>query len=584
MKKTINNITFEYEGIYNVEITEKCVSDDYAKLGIRIDMPTKTNPEKTAIRWDIPVSDIFSQWNPMLWFDNAVAPQWENTKCASRSALGAPVQTHISADGENRITVALADVKTPCEIYSGISEEKATISYKLVFFTEMIAPIDSYETEMIVDTRKIPFYDAVCDVSKYWDSLGYKSAYIPENAQMPMYSTWYSMHQILESEDLINELKIAKEYGMDTVITDDGWQTDNNDRGYAYCGDWEVAESKIPDMKNLVDRVHALGMKYMMWYSVPFVGIHSKAYEKFKGKYLNPRSNDDWYVLDPRYPEVRQYLCDVYTSAVKNWGLDGLKLDFIDSFALTEETAAVKDGMDFESLEDSVCALLGETKKELIQINPDILIEFRQMYMGPIMRMFGNMIRVADCPYDPIRNRTGGLSLRMTSGSTAVHSDMIMWNTTDTVKNVAIQLANSIFNVYQISVRIENLPEDHKKVLKFYLDFARENKDCLLSGKLKLYNPEARFTLASSEKDGRLIAACYGKNILKTEKAYDHLTFINAGSEPELIVDSFDNSFDAEITIFNCMGDITAKYKTKIAEKLNPFDVELGGMIDIKKI
>jgi alpha-galactosidase len=67
---------------------------------------------------------------------------------------------------------------------------------------------------------------------------------------------------------------------------DDGWQTSGVARDYAYTRDWEVAAEKIPDMKAHVGRVHALGMKYLLWYAVPFVGIRSKAYDRFAGKLL----------------------------------------------------------------------------------------------------------------------------------------------------------------------------------------------------------------------------------------------------------------------------------------------------------
>lgn len=36
----------------------------------------------------------------------------------------------------------------------------------------------------------------------------------------------------------------------------------------------------------------------------------------------------------PRYPQVRQYLVKTYEEAATVRGLDGLKLDFIDSFIL----------------------------------------------------------------------------------------------------------------------------------------------------------------------------------------------------------------------------------------------------------
>ena len=37
----------------------------------------------------------------------------------------------------------------------------------------------------------------------------------------------------LDEAELLRELKLAKTLGMETVIIDDGWQTDDNSRGYA---------------------------------------------------------------------------------------------------------------------------------------------------------------------------------------------------------------------------------------------------------------------------------------------------------------------------------------------------------------
>ena len=101
------------------------------------------------------------------------------------------------------------------------------------------------------------------------------------------------------------EAKIAASLGMKTIIVDDGWQTDDTSRGYAYCGDWEVSRRRFPDMAAHVKRVQAAGLKYMMWYSVPFVGEKSKNFGRFKGKYLYHNGHLRASVLDPRFPDVR---------------------------------------------------------------------------------------------------------------------------------------------------------------------------------------------------------------------------------------------------------------------------------------
>ena len=168
-------------------------------------------------------------------------------------------------------------------------------------------------------------------------------------------------------------------------------------------------------MQALVHRLHEMDMAVMLWYSVPFMGERSQNYHKFRDKMLHEG------VLDPRYKEVREFLTDTYKRAVADWDLDGLKLDFIDAFTLGEEALKPDARRDYLSLEEAVDTLMQEVKRELTAIRPDILIEFRQAYVGPAIRQYGNMLRVSDCPADALRNRQDILNLRLTSGRTAVH-------------------------------------------------------------------------------------------------------------------------------------------------------------------
>jgi alpha-galactosidase len=104
---------------------------------------------------------------------------------------------------------------------------------------------------------------------------------------------------------------------MDLVIVDDGWQSADGVCSYASCGDWEVAPNRSADMAAHVKRIHNIGMKYMLWYSVPFVGYKSKNHSRFAGKYLFDFDQLNASVLDPRFPEVREFLINTYETAVK---------------------------------------------------------------------------------------------------------------------------------------------------------------------------------------------------------------------------------------------------------------------------
>ena len=101
------------------------------------------------------------------------------------------------------------------------------------------------------------------------------------------------------------------------------------------------------------------GMKVMLWYSVPYIGVHSKAYQKFHDMLLDS-SGKEWFCADPRFKEVRGFLTETYVNAVQSWGLDGLKLDFIDAFKLNGKSLEYDPRRDYTSLEDAIDALMNE--------------------------------------------------------------------------------------------------------------------------------------------------------------------------------------------------------------------------------
>ena len=80
-------------------------------------------------------------------------------------------------------------------------------------------------------------------------------------------------------------------------------------------------------------------------------------------------------LADPRFKEVRGFLTETYVNAVRSWGLDGLKLDFIDAFKLNGKSLEYDPRRDYTSLEDAIDALMNEVTAALREINPEILIE-----------------------------------------------------------------------------------------------------------------------------------------------------------------------------------------------------------------
>ena len=65
-------------------------------------------------------------------------------------------------------------------------------------------------------------------------------------------------------------------------------------------------------MAGFVKRMHDIGMGVIPWYSVPFIGERSENFQRFKDMLIDPDAEREWHVLDPRYPEVREFLIGIY--------------------------------------------------------------------------------------------------------------------------------------------------------------------------------------------------------------------------------------------------------------------------------
>ena len=550
---------------------------DILYVTVNMALPEKQIPAPFKLEWYISAKDVYSTWSPSLGRVAGLYFDWGKMENQSRLASWMPLQQLVSPTGRNKLSIAVSDVDTPISVKTGICEEDATFACEIEFFTVPTAPADSYSAVVRLDMRDVPYYESIYGVSEWWEQeCGYEPAYVPEHARLPMDSLWYSFHQKLDRAEILNECAASKKLGMETVIIDDGWQTDDNNRGYAYCGDWRAAPKKMGDMASLVDEIHKIGMKVMLWYSVPFVGIHSEKYEQFKTMLLDDSGdNETFFALDPRYKEVREYLAGIYADAVKNWHLDGLKLDFIDSFVLKGKSLEYDSRRDHQSLESAIHALMSEVKAELTALDPEILIEFRQSYVGPSIRKYGNMLRVGDCPCDMLKNRINTVKLRLTSGRTAVHSDMIMWSVDDTPENAALQFVSILYSVPQISMRIDKLPDSHYKMLKHYISFWLEWRDVLLDGCLTANNPESELSSVCSVLGDRSVTTVYTDRIVPVKTAT--AAAVNGSAEETLIIKG---AKGRPYSVINCMGENIGS--GVISADLEEISVPKAGMIIVQ--
>lgn len=528
------------------------------------------------LRYRIPSAGIQYCWHPTCHLDRPVMGEWRTV--TTQIARSAPVFCLLGSDGFARYTLALSDCARRIETVMGIHEEDACIACRIRIPLEGLP--GTYRIVLRESWTQVALPEALDGVRAWWEALGMVPMAVPEAARLPVYSTWYSYHQAVIAADIEAECRLAAALGMHTVIVDDGWQTDDGNRGYGYCGDWRPTPRKIPDMCAHVRVVQGTGLKYMLWYSVPFIGRHAQAWDRFEGKLLYIIDRLEAGVLDPRYPDVRAYLVDTYVRALVDWNLDGFKLDFIDSFQMGELAKLQDPAMDIPVLEEAVRQLMTDAQEALVAIKPQMLIEFRQSYIGPLMRTYGNMFRVADCPASELRNRIGVIDLRLLGGDTAVHSDMIMWHPKERVEDAARQVLTALFGVAQISMRLAELPQAHRRMLRFWLGFMQEHVGLLQRTPLAVEAPHLYYPVVMVSGDMEAAVAVYDANhvvhLLERETVY----LINAAPAQGVVVDMPQQAY--AVTVYDCMG-VEGEIRDLAGDGLTRLPVPPSGMAVLHK-
>lgn len=540
------------------------------------EIPESEKEETLWVEWYEDVTNTVGCWYPDCGCVRAYGADWQRRRTTSLS-VSAPVYCLYDQRGNNCITIALSEAVRETEWKIGVHEEDG----RFLFQCKIHMGRGRSEVKLYINEGKTVYSRVLGKVQTWWkDGCGIVPAIVPEAAKMPFYSTWYSYHQNMEEKQLERECELAAQMGFKGIIVDDGWQTDDNHRGYAFCGDWKPSETKFPHMREHVAYVHFLGMKYMLWVSIPFIGKNSGIWKKFSDKLLEYQEEMNAGVADIRYKEVREYLMEQYVDLVKNYDLDGLKMDFIDEFHEGAATPEYNENMDFRDVQDALEHMMVQLYEKLRELKPDILIEFRQKYVGPYIRKFGNILRVDDCPMSQLSNRVGLVDLRILSGDTAVHSDMVMWNKAEEPEGVAIALQHCFFGSLQLSVRLEECRQEVLEVIRYYMELAQEWFEARLEGELAAEHPEHLYPVVYGEKENRAVVGVYEEDqVICVKENWTEALILNANKGNSLYLDLMQTS-GKKAVIRDCKGAVVKTLK-KLQEGLIKIEIPAGGMVKL---
>lgn len=531
--------------------------------------------ETTWVRLDIPLGGAVGYWHPAAGWDRHLAADWMTGWRAIGLADSTPLGCLYDADGNCLLAFATDRLIATTHLKSGVGERTGRFGVWLAMDLE-----PGEVCRIRIAAPGTPHADALRELAR-WQSPE-AALPVPDAGRTATYSTWYSYHQDVSAAAIEAEAKLAAESGCGLLILDDGWQRGGLGGGYGGCGDWEPDAEKFPDFAAHVAEIHQTGLRYMAWIAPLLLGQDSAARETL-GEFA-PHARPEWRcrILDPRHAQVREFVVDSCARLVETYGLDGLKIDFLDSVSAYASGTRAETGNTEGWIPDVGTAahvMLAVLRDRLHAARgTDFLIEFRQPYTGPAMLAHGNLLRASDCPADAVANRVKSLDLALLAPDAAIHSDMLMWDATATPEQAARQLLAVLHTIPQISMRLADLPAGHRAMLAFWLGFWRERRDLLTRGRLAAGRPDELYPLVIASDAERTVAVLHNAqhlvpldlHQLREPGGLREAAVVNATDSGRVVLD-LPHQADVRLTVSDACGRTIRAEHTRLA--LGPVSV-----------
>jgi len=172
------------------------------------------------------------------------------------------------------------------------------------------------------------------------------------------------------------------------------------------------------------------------------------------------------------------------------------------------------------------------------------------------------------------------LDIRLLSGNTAVHADMLMWHPEDPVESAALQLINVLFAVPQISVKLDRLPADHVKMIAYWLAFWREYRSVLLNGRLEPYHPELLYPLVVASDANKRIAVVYHRTVLTIDlEESQAMIIVNGTRSGGVYIELMTEIESRTMEIKDCMGNVVESSELRLSAGIHALEIPPAGVM-----
>ena len=191
-------------------------------------------------------------------------------------------------------------------------------------------------------------------------------------------NNWEATYFGFDAEKLLKIAGEAADLGLDMLVLDDGWfgKRDDDNSG---LGDWFVNEEKLGcTMKELVDRVNALGLKFGIWLEPEMVSEDSELYRTHPDWVLRipgrePNRSRNQLVLDLSRKEVREYMKKFINDTLSCANISYVKWDM--NRSVDNVYSAADPTLSQGAVRHKYVLGLYEVMEDMLTRHPDLLLE-----------------------------------------------------------------------------------------------------------------------------------------------------------------------------------------------------------------
>ncbi len=335
------DVAITYAEYKNLGSSDLTINKDYCNY-FRLDassVNTENNPydfwsfQGASIAWGL---DYIMKINNGFKQDN-----WMGVQPETKTGGGVPLVDLWN----NKMGMAICHIETKPQLVSLPVEVEPDKKVKITVLREKniaFPPQENYKTlKTAVITHSLDYFDPLNTYSKLMADLGVKQKEPSEEAHEAIWCGWGYLTDFT-LDDIYGTLPKLKELGIKWVVIDDRW--------WDKYGDWNPRDYTFPDgekqVKEFVDSLHNQGFKVKIWWAPTPVQpekMLSWGGSVDPGMAQVAKDHPDWLIMDkdgnyprdcremyqfcPCVPEVQEYMKQLTTKFIKDWGFDGHKLD-----------------------------------------------------------------------------------------------------------------------------------------------------------------------------------------------------------------------------------------------------------------